>query len=150
MNHKVAPVLGLGLAAVALMLGACDTNVGMQAGADMRETFDLRTGPGNEVLGTVCDDTRTCKPDPRNQEAVRCATIVEFDQVGTCAPSCSSDKDCDSVLPGLPFCAAMSAGKQECVMFCDKDKRISGLECPSGWTCVSAQNYRICRPPQTK
>jgi hypothetical protein len=154
MHRNVGPVLALGVAAVAAMLGACDTKVGQQADPDMRESRDLRSSAGNVIMGTVCDDTRTCGTDPKSSGPARCATIVEFDQVGACAPACEEDLDCDTVVPGLPFCTVMagagSSGKKECVMFCDKDKRVMGLECPTGWTCVSSQGFRICRPPQTK
>lgn len=149
MQRYVGPLLGMSLSA---LLAACDTNVGMQAGADMREASDMRSSPGNTVLGTVCDDTRTCASDPKTMTVSRCATVVEFDQVGACTPTCEDDKDCDTIVPGLAACTIMAAqgGKKECVVFCDKDKRVMGRECPENWTCVSSQSYRICRPPQTK
>ncbi|MCS6913681.1 MAG: hypothetical protein RMK29_17000 [Myxococcales bacterium] len=144
MNRILAPVLALGLG---LLTGCTDIQTGPMA--DLRPTPDLRTSPGNPALAVACDEHRPCPADPKGGGPARCATVIEFDPVGVCAPSCESDLDCDTDQPGKPFCTIMSrTGKRECVLFCDGDRKL-GRECPVGWRCVSSEGFRICQPPQT-
>jgi hypothetical protein len=155
MRRVLAPALAL----IGLLVGS-GCNLGPKGGAgdeDMRVAPDLRTSPGNTVIGVACDTNRPCPEDPNAMPRgpARCATIVDNDDVGACSPACKADfPDCDTTVPGISRCWPMVNGRSECVLFCDKDKKL-GSECPRGWGCVAVQAldgsaYRICRPPQEK
>lgn len=136
------------LLAIGLLLASCDTGNNSQGGQDLRPIPDLRTGSGNPTVGLLCDDTNACPKDKSGMPA-RCAVVMTGDPVGVCAPTCTTNTDCDTGLPGSAFCTTMpmlGASVSECVLFCNTNTKA----CPSGWTCASIQGYFICRPPQTK
>lgn len=136
------PVLVSGLGLGVLLLGACSSS-GTTPEPDLTVPRDLRVSAGNTNVGRACDDTRLCPSV--NGARIRCAVAVEQDLVGFCAPPCASNEDCDVDLPGLSLCTQMNnSGKSECVLFCEPTTR----RCPQNWTCVAAQGYSICRPPQ--
>lgn len=156
--NRIAMTLALSL------LGACDTGTQMGAQADLRTIPDMRTGPGNVAVGVACQTVeRPCPTDPKTMAAARCATIVDLDHFGACAPRCDPNNkvlvdtavgvyerwpDCDTVQPGDVKCVNMGAGGAECVIICDR-KKLLGRECPQGWSCVASQGFYLCRPPQT-
>ena len=112
---------------------------------------DSRRSQGNPLVGQLCDDRTTCPQDSRSM-AVPCVSARRYDTVGFCAPSCATDSDCDTGLPGLAKCANMGSAPQ-CVLFCDQQKVNTSKECPTNWTCQLVpgpqQAYYLCAPPQT-
>lgn len=110
---------------------------------DLSVAIDLRRSPGNLLIGLVCDDTRACPA--QSGTALRCAVAQQDDRVGFCAVPCTSDTDCDTVLPGRTLCTRMvNTNRSECVIFCGANRA-----CPTGWSCIGSQGYNICQPPQT-
>lgn len=126
---------------------------GLTTGSDPNfRPVDSRRSMGNPLVGALCDDVQVCPNDSRGNK-VPCLTANLYDTVGICAPSCSTDNDCDTYLPGLPKCTTMG-GALECVLFCDVNHVNTGKDCPDKWTCqlVSGpqQSYSLCVPPQTR
>lgn len=139
-------------------VAACDTKDVQVSTADLRPPPDLRMNPGNPAVGQACYDTMPC-PDVGGK-STRCAVVLQNDPVGVCAPSCSSNADCDSAMPGKPFCTEMPLQKgPECVLFCNVVRKDDGSQvkiCPPGWTCqdipgvAGGPGYEVCRPPQVR
>lgn len=130
----------LGLLCAALC--ACSTGMLPGDGADLSVVLDLRQSPGNPLIGQVCDDTRKCPAS--GGATLRCAVAQQNDAVGFCAVPCTSDTECDTVLPGRSLCTRMvNANRSECVIFCGANRT-----CPTGWSCIGAQGFNLCQPPQ--
>jgi len=142
--------LGLGLGFGLLSVVGCQ---GSTTGGDPNfHPADSRRSMGNPLVGALCDNVQVCPDDSRGMK-VPCLTANLYDTVGLCAPSCTTDSDCDTYLPGLPICTTMG-GALECVIFCDQNKVNTSRICPDKWTCqlVSGpqQAYSLCVPPQTR
>ena len=83
---------------------------------------------------------------------MRCVAPPPYDTVGFCAPTCSTDSDCDTYLPGLAKCTNMGSAP-ECVLFCDQQHVNTSKVCPDKWSCQVVngpqQAFYMCIPPQT-
>lgn len=126
-------------AATLLLLGltACSSPQ-----TDRLAARDLEMITPNPLIGTVCDSNNPCQGSVLGDGGLkknRCTVVVVGDLVGVCAPPCGGNVNCETLMPGKSLCTT----NNECVLFCG-DKG----ECPGGWTCDSAQTYRVCRPPQ--
>ncbi len=138
--------VGLGL----LAYGSCQ---GDMTGNDPNyHPIDSRRSMGNPLVGKLCDDVHPCGQDSRQMQA-QCLTAHLYDTVGFCGPTCSTDSDCDTYLPGLPKCTNMGSVPQ-CVLFCDQQHVNTSKSCPDMWSCElvagTGQSFYMCVPPQTR
>jgi hypothetical protein len=150
LGRCLALLLGTVLPAGLLVFSGCQ---GSTTGNDPNyHPVDSRRSMGNPLVGALCDDQHACANDSR-QMPTPCVTAHLYDTVGFCAPSCSTDSDCDTYLPGLPKCTNMGSAP-ECVLFCDQQHVNTSKTCPDQWSCQLVQgpqqSFYMCVPPQTR